>query len=197
MRCTDSSASRPCELQRTGIAGKHAHLQRRKRSAGIAIAHLGQELQGIVVQMHVLLAEARVLIGQRTAKERFDVVDTQRLELEHPAAADQRAIHGEERIGGGRADERDDTFFNIRQKRVLLRLVEAMDFVDEQQRAQAAAGELVARLFQNLAKFLHAAGHRAELHESPLAAPWQAVGPAWFCPCPADHRRSPSPADRP
>ena len=97
---------------------------------------------------------------------RFDFLDRQRLEFEHPAAADQSAGEREERILRRRADEDHDAFFHVRQQHILLGAVEAVDFVDEQQRLLPARREPVAGLVQHLAQFLDAAGHGAQLLES-------------------------------
>ena len=53
-------------------------------------------------------------------------------------AREERRVHFEGRILGGRADEHDRARLDVREKRVLLRLVEAVDFVDEQDGAPAA-----------------------------------------------------------
>ena len=56
---------------------------------------------------------------------------------EHLRAAQQRRVQFEAGVLGGRADEGDRAVLDIRQETVLLRAIEAMDFVDEQQRALA------------------------------------------------------------
>ena len=55
----------------------------------------------------------------------------------HAAARQQRGIELERRILGRRADEHDHAFFDVRQERILLHLVEAVHFVDEQNGADA------------------------------------------------------------
>jgi hypothetical protein len=50
---------------------------------------------------------------------------------EHARARQQRPDHFEARILGGGADEDDGAVLDVRQKRVLLRAIEAMDLVDE------------------------------------------------------------------
>ena len=52
----------------------------------------------------------------------------------------QRRVDLERRVLGGRADEDDVAGLDARQERVLLRLVEAVDLVDEEDRAPADAG---------------------------------------------------------
>jgi hypothetical protein len=59
----------------------------------------------------------------------------ERLEAEHARAREQRRVHRERRVLRRRADERDRAVLDVRQERVLLRLVEAVDLVDEEDRA--------------------------------------------------------------
>ena len=59
----------------------------------------------------------------------------ERLEAEHLAAREERRVHRERRVLGRRADEGDRPVLDVRQERVLLRLVEAVDLVDEDDRA--------------------------------------------------------------
>ena len=54
-----------------------------------------------------------------------------------PATRQQRRVDLEVRVLGGRADQRDHALLDRRQQRVLLRLVEAVDLVEEQDRALA------------------------------------------------------------
>ena len=102
----------------------------------------------------------------------------ERLELKDPAAADQRAVDGEERVLRRRADQDHDAFFDVGQQHVLLRLVEAVDLVDEQQRLVAGGRQPIAGLVEHLAQFLHAAGHGAELPKRlrlAVASRWASV----------------------
>ena len=82
-------------------------------------------------------AEAARLGRERAAQERDEVVVAERVEAEDLAAREQRRVHGERRVLGGRADEDDRPPLDVGKKRVLLRLVEAMNLVDEQDRALA------------------------------------------------------------
>ncbi len=57
-----------------------------------------------------------------------------RLQHQHLAARQQRAVQGEGRVFRGRADQGDGAVLHHRQEAILLRAVEAVDFIDEQQR---------------------------------------------------------------
>ncbi len=69
---------------------------------------------------------------ERPAHQRGEVIRRQRLQHVDGRARQQRADHLERRVLGGRADERDGAPLHVRQEGVLLRLVEAVHFVDEQ-----------------------------------------------------------------
>ena len=56
---------------------------------------------------------------------------------EHLRAREERRVHLERRVLGRRADQDDVARLDVRQERVLLRLVEAVDLVDEEDRAAA------------------------------------------------------------
>jgi hypothetical protein len=62
-------------------------------------------------------------------------VAVERFEAEQRGATAQWGVHLEERVLGRGADERDEPVFDAGQQRVLLRLVEAVDLVEEQDRA--------------------------------------------------------------
>ena len=59
------------------------------------------------------------------------------------AAAEQRGVDFKRGVLRGCADETNGASLDVRQKGVLLGLVEAMDLVDEQDRARAEAGGFV------------------------------------------------------
>ena len=66
------------------------------------------------------------------------------LELVQPAARDERADDRVERVLGRGADQRHEARLDDRQQRVLLRLVEAVDLVDEEDGAPALRAEPLA-----------------------------------------------------
>ena len=69
----------------------------------------------------------------------------ERMEHQHARARQQRGVELERRIFGGGADQHHGAVFHHRQKRILLRAVEAMHLVDEQQRALARSRAARAR----------------------------------------------------
>ena len=62
----------------------------------------------------------------------------ERVQLVDPAAREQRRVDLEVGVLGGGADEDDRAILDGRQQRVLLRLVEAVDLVQEEDRALTA-----------------------------------------------------------
>ena len=58
--------------------------------------------------------------------------------MENLRTGSERGVDVEERIVRGRADEADDAAFDVGQQHVLLRFVEAVDFIDEQDGGLAA-----------------------------------------------------------
>ncbi len=80
-------------------------------------------------------------------------------------ARQQRAVHLERRVLGGGADEGDQSLLDERQERILLRLVEAVHFVDEQDGMAAMLLQHQLRLRNRLADVLDAGQHRGQRHE--------------------------------
>ena len=72
-----------------------------------------------------------------------DVLVGQRLEAPDAQPRQERRVHLEVGVLGRRADQRDRAVLDVRQQRVLLGLVEAVDLVDEQDRAAAVEREPV------------------------------------------------------
>ncbi len=104
---------------------------------GVAVGHVDQVRQRVVVDLDVQLAVAALRVGQRLPRDREEVVLGQRLELEDAAAADQRLVDLEVGVLGGGADQDDRAVLDPRQQRVLLRLVEAVHLVHEEDGALA------------------------------------------------------------
>ena len=93
---------------------------------------------------------------QGTVEQCLQVLVFERLEDVDLAAAQQRRDHFERGVFGRRADEREDALLDGSQQRILLRFVETVDFVDEQQRGLLVEEPLLARRLDHLAHILHA-----------------------------------------
>ena len=84
----------------------------------------------------------RSRVGQGPPHDRDELVLPEAAQHVHAAAREQRRVHLEGRVLGGGADEDDRALLDVGQEGVLLGAVEAVDLVDEQDRAQAAAPAL-------------------------------------------------------
>ncbi len=91
-------------------------------------------------------------------------VERQRLEPEQGRARQQGRVDLEVGVLGGGADEHEQAALDRRQQRVLLRLVEAMDLVEEQDGALVTLAEAVPRPLGDLPHVLDRGGDRRELH---------------------------------
>ena len=118
--------------------------------------------QRVVVNLHVELAVAALGVGQGLARDGEEVVLRQRLELEDAAAADQRLVDLEVGVLGGRADQDHRAVLDPRQQRVLLRLVEAVDLVHEEDGALAELAAALLRVGDGGADVGHAGQHRVD-----------------------------------
>ena len=88
-----------------------------------------------------------------------------RLQHIHRGARQQRAVDLERRVFGGRADEGDQPALDIGQESVLLRLVEAVHFIDEQDGVAARLLQLELGALQRFADVLDAGEHRGDRDE--------------------------------
>ena len=86
----------------------------------------------VVVDPDPVLAQAAFRVGQRRVDQPPQVHRAQRFEQKHLRAADQRPVDREERIFRRRAEQPDGAALHVGQQGVLLRAVEAVNLVDEQ-----------------------------------------------------------------
>src|SRR5512147_3137082 len=76
-------------------------------------------------------AEAAVFVGEGAAKKLHDLFFGKLIECVDTAAREKCGDDFEGRVLSGRADEADVASFDVGKKGILLSLVEAMNFVDE------------------------------------------------------------------
>ncbi len=120
-----------------GFRRLHRQLQRIEHRAGVAGSHVDQMVERVGVQDDVAGAVAPLGIAQGLEGDGAQVVFGQRRELKDTTAADQRLVDFEIGIFSGGADEDDGPVLDPGQEGVLLGLVEAVDLVDEKNRAPA------------------------------------------------------------
>ncbi len=106
-------------------------------AARVAAGVAGDLLQHVVGGRQIHFAETALVVGESPPQQQDDLLFSQRLQHIDAAARQQRRVDLERRILGGRADQPNVAFFHVRQKGILLRLVEAVNFVDEDDGARA------------------------------------------------------------
>ena len=90
-------------------------------------------------QRDELAAELDLEVGCAAPHDLGELVLGERLELVHLRAGEERGVDLVVRVLGRRADQRHEARLDAGQQRVLLRLVEAVDLVEEEDRAPAGA----------------------------------------------------------
>ena len=113
------------------------HIQRIERVARVA-AGIGRDRgQRVVIRAATPDAPRPRASSPSARAATHDLRLAERLKRVDAAAREQRGVQLERRVLRGRADQPDRAALHIGQKRVLLRLVEAMDLIDEEDRAAA------------------------------------------------------------
>ena len=129
----------------------------RARRASPSLA-LAQCSSGVVVELNVEHAVAAFFVGEGAADDPPDRLFVQRLESEDLRPADQGGVDGEEGVFRRGPDERDDALLDVAEQHVLLGLVEAVDLVEEEDRAPAVVFEPAASVVEDVADVLDAHG---------------------------------------
>ena len=141
---------------------RDAQFQEIERHPRVAVRVHGDRLQGLIFDLKGPLAESSHGIGERAGKDRGDLVGGQPAKNEHLRARKKRGVHFEGGVFRGRADEDDVAGFHARQEGVLLRLVEPVDLVDEDDRAPPRGAPDALGFRHDLADFLDPGKDRAE-----------------------------------
>src|SRR5574341_100173 len=135
-----------------GGRGQDGQFERVEGAAGVAVGDQDQVGQRVVVNLNLAEAEAALVVGHRPIQDQADVLVGQRVQLEDARATEQRPDDLEQRVLGGRADQDDQPILDVRQQRVLLGLVPAVNLVHEQHGALAIQVALLAGLLDHLAQ---------------------------------------------
>jgi hypothetical protein len=114
-----------------------------------------EELESLGSNRQRARTQAALGIAQCTAQNFANLSIAQRLQHQHARARQQRAIHLKGRVLGGRTNQDDRAVLDRGQERILLTFVEAMDLVDEENRALAAQLTVLARRIEDLAQAWH------------------------------------------
>ena len=158
-------------------------------AAAVAAGVAGDEFERVVVGSDFKRAEAALFVFQSPPQERRDLLFGQRFKHVDTATREQRGDDFEGRILGRRADQPDGAALHVGQKRILLRLVEAVNLVDEENGARMHLRGLGGR-GHDLLDLLDAAHDGGELDEAGLGGFGNDLGQRGFAHARADPRRS-------
>src|SRR5882724_3436555 len=100
---------------------------------------------GIFVDLHIVSSEAAFSIGERAIDQLFELLDAEWFELKHLRPRHESAVYIKEGVVRSRADEPEVSSLNIGQKDVLLRFVEMVDLINEQDRLLSRGLEAIRR----------------------------------------------------
>ena len=112
------------------------NFEQRQAAARITIGEFDQEV--LRTRLTIEPWQVRKAPGNHLLEFRC----AQRLQHVHPGARQKRRVQLETRIFGRGTDKHDGALLHMRQKRILLRLIETMNFVDEKYRALTVAQAL-------------------------------------------------------
>ena len=119
----------------------------------------------VLVHLHIVIPKAALFVGQRTIDQLLELLNAERFESKNLRARDQRAVHIKERIVSSRTNQAETPSFDVRQKDVLLRFIEMMDLIDEQDRLLPRRTEAIRRRSDHAAHFGDVAFHAADANE--------------------------------
>ena len=147
-------------------------------------------LEGVAGQLHAtrraeVAGQAALPVRDCASDERADLLVGERLQAPDPESAQEGRVDLEVRIFRRRADQRDRAVLDLRQQRVLLGLVEAVNLIEEEHGLRAAGREALAGLCDDATDLDDAAHHRAEASRSGRRPCRRAAGQGWSCRCPA------------
>src|SRR5579859_844189 len=117
-----------------------AEFERVVGGAGVAVGEGGDAEENLVAGRNVFFTKPVLFVRYRAPQEVDNLRGGERIENVDFGAREQGRDHLERRVFRGRANKRDVARFDVGKKGVLLRLVEAMDFVHEHNGALAGVG---------------------------------------------------------
>ena len=156
---------------RARLGGERGDFQRVEGFAGVAVRDLREVSQRDFSGLNFQEAQAAFRVRQRALQQAKQVRFRERSQFKDLRARDERRVDEEKWIVRGRADEPHDAALDIGQQHVLLRFVEAMDFVNEQDGRRADVFEAVGGGGEHAAHVGHVGFHAAEPLELALGLP--------------------------
>ena len=125
--------------------GQRCNLQGVERLARIPIGHLGQMPQRLLLRLNLQKPQSALAVSQCPLQHLVQLLLRQRPQLENLRPRHQRRVDEEKRIMGRRPNQPHHAPLHVRQEHVLLRLVEPMDLINEQNRGLPGVFEPVRR----------------------------------------------------
>ena len=141
-----------------------ARLEHAEGPPRVALAREDQRFPGGLGELESGRTESAFAIGEGAIDHASERFAAERLERNHPTTGEQGRDHAKGRVLGRRTDERHGARLDVREQRVLLRLVQAMDLVHEENRSQARATSGL----DGFADLRHTGRHRGERSEACL-----------------------------
>ena len=153
------------------LGDRESGLQNVQRLSRVAGGEPHQKLERTVGECHAafrpkIAAETAFHVGERPPDERCDLVVGERLQAVYAESREQRRVDLEVGVLGGRPDEGHRAVLDMGQERVLLRLVETVYLIDEQQRLRAVEAEPLARFGDDRPDFGDAAHDGGDCDEA-------------------------------
>ena len=137
MRFWTASATRAPSISGLARVGeKDGGLECGERGTSIPGRQLDEVVERVGRERHAERSHPSLGVDDRELQQTSDLLGFEGLETEEETPRDQRADEAVVRILGGRADQGDRAVLDRRQEDLLLRLVPAMDLVDEQDRPE-------------------------------------------------------------
>ena len=114
------------------IGQRRCRLQNSKCATRVAICLLGEQHARGRLDRKLTRTKSSFSVRKRTIDQSFQFGRIDRLEHKHTNPRQQRTGQGERRILCSRANQHDGACFHVRKKRILLRAIEPVNFVDKQ-----------------------------------------------------------------
>src|SRR5262249_25679463 len=99
--------------------------------------------KNVLGYVNSLIGESAFGLCKRAFQYRNNLIGREHLQNEDLRPREQRGVHLERGVLGGGADQNDRAAFDVVQKCVLLRLVETMNLINENDRAFAQASTIL------------------------------------------------------
>src|SRR5438477_13009523 len=122
-------------------------------------------LAGILIDLNVGISEAAFLVGEHAIDQLTQLLDTERFELKNLGTRNERTIYIKKRVVSGRSDQPEISAFDVVEENILLRFVEVMDLVDEQDRLLTRRAEAICCTSDDPPHFGAVASHSVQPHE--------------------------------